>query len=44
LQKAASKPKRGGTDVAAVDGAEAAEAAPKLTSRGRPINPPRKFE
>jgi hypothetical protein len=43
-QKAASKPKRARTDVAAVDGAEAAEAAPKLTSRGRPINPPRKFE
>jgi hypothetical protein len=43
-QKAASKPKRARTDISAVDGAEAAEAAPKLTSRGRPINPPRKFE
>jgi hypothetical protein len=43
-QKAASKPKRARTDVAAVDGAEAAEAAPKLISGGHPINPPRKFE
>jgi hypothetical protein len=43
-QKAASKPKRAGTDMAAVDGAETAEAAPKPTLRGRPINPPKKIE